>query len=244
MKWPTAIDVIQNVCVQLALPAPAAAVASTSDLTAQQMVALLTWCGRRLVKPTSTYRWQALNKTWTLNTVPGTTIYALPSDWDSFIDITGWNTTTRLPMLGPSSDPQWSCLKARNIGPTTLGVIYRVRGNQFELYTSYSTPMALMIDYSSRTWVQDATTPTLYHDDIQADADTILFDNELITAKLKLQWLTVKGFDTAAAQSEYNEIEEGAICADSDAPILSASGADAYPLINPFYSLPDTNYGS
>jgi hypothetical protein len=241
MKWPTALAVIRDVCAQLALPVPVAAAASADDLTAQQMVGLLTWSGRRLVKPTSTVRWSALAKTWTLVTTPGQTLYPLPPDWDSFIDLTGWSTASRLPMLGPATDPQWACLRARSLGSTTISVIYRVRGNQFELSTSFSAPQTLLIDYSSRSWVQDAVNPTLYHDDIQADADVILFDNELITAKLKLAWLGAKGFDTTAAQSEYNEIEEAAINADSDAPVLSFTGGGS-PLISTA-NVPDSGYG-
>lgn len=242
-KHATALDIIQNALGQLALPVPTAVVSNTSDETAQQMVRLLTWCGRRLLKPTATYRWQHLLKTWQLSTVVGQTTYALPSDWDSFVDLTGWNFTSRLPMLGPATDPQWQCLKARNLGSSTISVIYRSRAGRFEIYNSFSTAQDLRIDYSSRAWVVKADGVT-YQDFIDADDQVVLYDAELITAKLKLAFLTAKGFDTTAAQAEYNELEEQAICADTDAPVLQVARSDTYPLISTQFNVPDTGYGA
>jgi len=241
-KHPTALDVIQAVQGQLGLPVSVAATTNPTDETAQQMLRLLTWAGRRLIKPTSTYRWTMLLRTFILTTNAVDTTYPLPADWDSFEDLTGWNFTSRLPMLGPATDPQWQCLKARNLGSSTISVIYRVRGDLFEIYNTFSTPQSLRIDYSSRGWVQTAD-PLVFRDYILADDDTVLYDNELITAKLKLAFLTAKGFDTTAAQGEYNEIEEQAICADADAPVLQVARSDTYPLISTQFNVPDTGYG-
>lgn len=242
-KHPTALDVVQTVQGLMGLPVSIAAVTNSTDETAQQLLRLLTWSGRRLCKPTSTYRWSTLLRTFTLLTNPVDTIYDLPSDWDSFEDLTGWNFTSRLPMLGPATDPQWQCLKARNLGSSTISVIYRVRGDKFEIYNTFSTVQDLRIDYSSRAWVQDAADPLVYRDYILNDDDILLLDNELLTAKCKLAFMTAKGFDTTAAQSEYNEIEEAAICADADAPVLQVARSDTYPLISTQFNVPDTGYG-
>ena len=242
-KWPTALAVVKDVQGQLGLPVSNAAISSPDDDTAQQLISLLTWCGRRLAKPTGTMRWQALKRTWTLATVPGQTLYDLPADWDSFIDLTGWNKTSRLPMLGPATSAQWSTLSARGMGATTISVIYRTRNNQFELFNAYSSPQNLVIDYSSRAWVYNASgTPPGYADAIAADDDQILYDNELITAKLKLAFLQAKGFDTTVATADYNEIEEQALNADSDAPVLTTGRPRGYPLISNL-NVPDTGYG-
>jgi hypothetical protein len=243
-KWPSALSVIQDACAILALPVPTAAASAQDDDTAQQMLALLTWSGRRLVKPTSTIRWTALTKTWTLTTVPGKTLYDLPDDWDSFFDLTAWNTATRLPMIGPASGPAWAQLRARSLGPSTISIVYRTRGNQFEIYTSPSVAQTLTVDYTSRTWVQDnVAAPPVWRDKVLLDSDSIVYDNELITAKLKLAWLTAKGFDTTAAQAEYNEIEEQAINADTDAPVLCADDNGwGEPMLSGA-NVPDTGYG-
>jgi hypothetical protein len=243
-KYATALELVQNVLGQLALPVPLAAVSGIGDETAQQMLRLLTWSGRKLLKPQRTCRWQHLLRTWQLTTLPAQTLYDLPDDWDSFEDLTGWNFTSRLPMLGPATDPQWQCLKARNLGSSTISVIYRTRGGQFEIYNAFSDPQDLRIDYSSRAWVQDAAVMGEYRDYIDADDDRVLFDAELMTALLKLQFLTAKGFDTTAAQAEYDELLEAAIGTDTDAPVLRVSRSDTYPLISTAFNAPDTGYGA
>lgn len=242
-KYATALDIVQQVQGQLGLPVSAAMATAPDDQTAQQMMRLLTWAGRRLIKPTSTYRWSHLERTWLLLTDPLITEYPMPPDWDSFVDLTGWNDTSRLPMLGPATAPQWACLKARNLGSSTISVIYRTRDGKLELYNTFATPQQLRIDYSSRGWVQVPGVPIVFQDFIDADDQVVLYDSELIQAKLKLAFLTAKGFDTTAAQADYNEIEEAAICADTDAPVLQVARTDTYPLISTQFNVPDTGYG-
>jgi len=243
-KQTTVLDIIQNALGQMGLPVPAAAFSDGSNLTAQQCIRLLQSRGRRLLKPTETNRWQVLRKTWSCPTTAGVTTYTLPADWDSFEDLTGWNFTSRLPMLGPATDPQWQCLKARNLGSSTISVIYRTRGGLFEIYNAFSTSQDLRIDYSSRGWIMVNGSPPTYQDAITADDNVVLFDAELMTAGLKMDFLNAKGFDSTVAQEEYEEILEQALNADSDAPVLQVSLADTYPLISTTFNAPDTGYGT
>lgn len=242
-KYPTAGDVIKTVLGQFGLTVPVTVVGSVGDASATQLVYLLTWAGKKLIKPTASHRWSTLLKTWALATVPGQTLYDLPDDWDSFEDLTGWNFTSRLPMLGPASDPQWQCLKARNLGSSTISVVYRTRGKQLEIYNSFSTAQDLRIDYSSRSFVYHPGTLT-YSEVITADDDQLLFDQELLTAALRLEWLAAKGFDTSAAQADYMRLEESAICSDAESPVLTVNINDTYPLITTQFNVPDTGYGA
>jgi hypothetical protein len=59
-----------------------------------------------------------------------------------------------------------------------------------------------------------------------------------------LRFLTAKGFDTTAALADYQQALESAICADTDAPVLSFNQTDSYPLINTAFNAPDTGYGA
>lgn len=243
-KFQTGLSIIQETCAQLGLPVPIAAAANPSDVTARQMLGLLNYAGRRLIKPTDTYRWQMLMRTWACLTDPIETVYTLPDDWDSFEDLTGWNFTSRLPMLGPATDPQWQTLKARNLGSSTISVIYRTRRGKFEIYNTFSTPQDLRIDYSSRAWVQKGSDPDAFRDSVVADDDVVLFDSDLMIAAVKLRFLTIKGFDTTSAMSDYNVALEAAICADTDAPVLTFNVNDTYPLISTQFNVPDTGYGA
>lgn len=243
-KTQTGLSIVQDACAQLGLPVPIAAAANPSDVTARQMLGLLNYAGRRLIKPTDTYRWSILDKTWILATVPLQTTYAPPADWDSFEDLTGWNFSSRLPMLGPATNPQWQTLKARNLGNSTISVIYRMRGGKFEIYNSYPVSQELRIDYSSRAWVQSGADPLVFRDYVAADDDVVLFDPDLMVAALKLRFLTVKGFDNTSALSDYEIALESAICADTDAPVLTLNLTDTYPLISTQFNVPDTGYGA
>lgn len=240
----TVLDIVQNALGQMGLPIPAAAFSDGSNTTAQQCIRLLQSRGRRLIKPTGTNRWEVLKKQWVLPTVPAVTTYNLPDDFDSFEDLTGWNFTSRLPMLGPATDPQWQCLKARNLGSSTISVIYRTFAGVFEIYNSFSTSQDLRINYSSRGWVKVNGAPPTYQDNITADDNVCLYDAELLTAGLKLDFLNAKGFDTTTAQSDYDELLEQAMNADIDAPVLQTSLADTYPLISTQFNTPDTGYGA
>lgn len=242
-KRQTGLVIIQDACAQLGLPVPIAAVSNPNDVTARQMVAHLNYLGRRLIKPADGYRWNVLRKTWQITTTPSDTFYDMPDDWDSFEDLTGWNFTSRLPMLGPATDPQWMCLKARNLGSSTISVIYRTRGGRFEIYNTFPDAQDLRIDYASRGWVQAGDNPDVYRDWLQTDSDVVLYDPDLMVAGLKLRFLSQKGFDTTSALSDYEMALEGAINADSDAPILRFNVNDDYPLINTQFNVPDTGYG-
>jgi hypothetical protein len=241
----TMLAIVQDVCGQLGLPVPGLVSGAPTDVTAQQMLALLNFCGRRLIKPTNGNRWQVLSRTWNFPTVPGQTLYDMPADWDSFIDVTAWNDSSRLPMLGPALDMQWACLKARNLGPTTLSIVYRTRGGKFELYFSPSQPQTLRIDYTSRAWVQgtDPVLGAVLKDTMTEDADLCLYDAELITAYLKLRFLIEKGFDTTVALGDFQAALDQAQNADQDGSMLSTGGYPGFPLINTAYNLPDTGYG-
>jgi hypothetical protein len=241
----TAGDIVKEACAQQGLPVPGAVVTNPNDKTAQQMWALLRTVGRRLLKPQMTHRWEVLKRTWVLDTVPAQTLYDLPTDFDSFEDLTGWNFTSRLPMLGPATDPQWQCLKARNLGSSTISVIYRQAGGKFEIYNTFSTPQNLQIVYTSRAWVQKAgSLPVQYADMPQADDDLVLYDPELVVCGLQMAFMTAKGFDTASISSTYNTLLEAAVGSDTDAPVLQTSVSGGYPYLNAQFNVPDTGFGS
>lgn len=242
----SAATIVQEALAIQGLPVPGA-VAAGGDVTALQMWALLRTVGRRLCKPTSTHQWQVLKRTWVLDTDPLQTLYPLPADFDSFIDSTAWNFSSRLPMIGPATDSQWQQLKARSLGSSTISIVYRTRGDKLELYNTLPDVQALRIDYVSRAWVQlvsstDPLNPD-YADAPAEDGDIVLFDPELMVCAVQRAFMTAKGFDTSAVNGDYEQLLEQAIGADEDAPVLNASGrGNGYPFLTPS-NLPDTGYG-
>ncbi|GAB3773756.1 hypothetical protein GCM10028796_46750 [Ramlibacter monticola] len=240
-------DICKEVLGLMGLPVPNAVSANTNDATSRQIWVLLRQTGRRLMKPTRTHRWQALTREWKLTTVPGKTLYDLPTDHDGFIDSTAWNLASRLPMLG-ALDAQWQALRARSLGSSTISIVYRTVGEQFEIYNSPGDAQSLSIAYTSRNWVKLASPPdpqAPYADAPVADGDIVMLDPEMMVAGLQFAFLTAKGFDTTAVATQLDALIEAAIDNDSDAPVLSAVGGGSdYPLLSPVFNLPDTGYGS
>lgn len=242
----TAGDIVKEALALQGLPVPQAVASNTNDVTCRQMWAQLRTQGRRLCKPTRTYRWQVLTREWQLPTVPGTTKYQLPADFDSFKDSTGWNATSRLPLLGPATDTQWQTLKARALGSSTLGVVYRIAEDQFEIQSSPSVAQTLSILYTSRNWVRTvSSTPAapVYIDAPAEDGDVVLFDPEMMVAAVQMGFMVAKGFDTSVIAATLEGLIEAAIDADTDAPMLQIAHTVGYPFLNTQFNTPDTGYG-
>lgn len=239
-RYPTGLSIVQDVCGRLGLAEPAAAASSPSDETARQLWRLLTECGRKLMKRR---RWQIMARTWNLATVIGVTEYDLPEDFDGFTDQTAWNTSSRLPLIGPALDSQWSMLTARNLGASTISIVYRTRDGKLQLYNTPTQVDNLIIDYASRAWVMKNGDPAVLRDHMLLDDDQCLLDGELVTSFLKLRFLEEKGFDTTAAKRDFDEAFDDAADRDTDAPVLRLDRLQGYPYLSSDYNLPDTNYG-
>lgn len=200
-RYITAGQVVGDVLREVGLSVPAS-ISSGSDQTALQMWALLKSAGQRLLNE---HEWQFRNKTYEFTTTPPTLTYSFPTDYESFIGMTGWNRTSRIPLIGPMSEQEWQLLKARNLGSNTFALQYIISGDQLEFYYIPSDPQDLAIAYQSRGWVRDATTPTVYKDAPAADADIVLYDPQLITSFLKLMWREEKGFDVSGEYGAANQ---------------------------------------
>jgi hypothetical protein len=241
-------DICKEALALQGLPVPVAIAANNNDATARQVWAQLRNQGRRFCKPTATHRWQVLKREWVLDTVPGTTRYAFPLDFDSFNDLTAWNKSSRLPMLGPATDAQWQTLKVRSLGSSTISMVYRVAGDKLELYNSPSDAQQLTIIYNSRAWVQLESSPDpanpVYADAPVADGDLVLFDPEMMVAAVQYGFMTAKGFDTSEIGALVDRLLEAAIDSDSDAPVLGVAGSEGYPLLSTHFNVPDTGYGA
>lgn len=231
-------DVCKRVLASMGLPQPTT-VSEATDSTSKQIWALLTECGQDLIDE---YNWQFLTKAYQFNTTPGILEYDLPEDFQCFIDSTGWNNTARIPLIGPLTNQQWRLLQARQLGGTTLRMQYIIDTNKVIFYFVPDTPQTIAIDYCGRGWVRDGTTPTVYKDVAESDADTVMFDSRLMISYLKYRWRQAKGFDTGADREAYEERLEQAKYNDKPKLDLSLSGQAGYPYLG-YLNMPDTNFG-
>lgn len=237
-KFTTVSQVLQKAYRELGLTVPTSFVGNTDD-TASQLVEFLTSAGQDLCTMND---WQMLHKEWTQVLTPAVSTYALPTDWNSFIDSAMWDNTARWPVIGPLTPQIWRMLKARLLGGNTISLQYRIVANQFVLYYPAAAADTIVSDYYSRGWLVQVD-GTTYRDNPSADSDTVLFDSRIIVPLLKFKWRDAKGFDTSAASAEFQEQWDLIVGRDIPAPTLSVGPRDTYPYLG-YYNMPDTNYGS
>lgn len=238
-RYITAYEVVKRVLAAQSLPVPVSAASSQNALDRQSW-SLLTEVGQDLMEE---FEWQIKVKTFTINTVPGTAEYDLPSDFKSFIDSTGWNMDARLPLIGPMSEQDWRLLQARQLGGTTLRMQYILQDDKVVFYAVPDQSQEVTISYVSRGWVRDATDPTVYRDFVQNDGDWVLYDPRLIVSALKRRLRIEKGLDAAAANEEYEKALANAQYNDFPKNDLSMSHRSMYPYLG-YINMPDTGYGS
>lgn len=235
-------EIVKRVLRVIGLPVPQS-VAGATDAVSIQIWQLLTELGQELLDE---YQWQFRTKTWTVVTDPLLKTYDLPADLRRFINLTGWNNTARIPLMGPMTEQQWALLVARQLGGNTMWLQYRLNQGKLELYYSPSQPNTLTMTYDSRGWVQDAADPTKFKDQMEADGDICTYDPRMIVAMLRFRWRRAKGFDTTDLEQEYISALNNAKNADEPGQDLMLSrgrnGPGGFPYLG-YVNMPDTGYG-
>lgn len=212
---------------------------ASTDASVVQMLALLKRLGRKLVRDR---QWTHLQTQYTFVTVSNQADYPLPSDFDSMINQSGWNRTNRLPFVGPLSPQEWQYLKARLVG-VVFTVLFRPKDGVLTVYPDVNTPggYTIAFEYISNAWILKADTSTATAP--TAATDTVRFDAEAVTTGLKLSWLKAKGFDTTAAQDDFDAALAQDMDADSAAPVLRLNqGTQMEPLVGAA-NIPITGFG-
>lgn len=236
-KFSSVSVVLTKVFSELGLTVPTSFLGNT-EATVSQIVSFLTSAGQDLCLMTD---WQMLHKEWTI-TLTSATSYPLPTDWNSFVDGTMWDNTSRWPVLGPLTPQIWRMLKARLLGGNTVSLQYRIVGNTFVLYAAGAVGDTIISDYYSRGWILQVDGIT-YRDNPAADSDQILFDTRIVVPFVKYKWRAAKGFDVSTDADDFETAWDLVVGRDTPAPTLSIGAQNTYPYLG-FGNIPDTNYGS
>ena len=252
-RFQSIATIINRTAVSVGLDAVTDPYAS-DDPSFVQLRMLANECGDDLVM-TEGPAWQQLERTHSFTTAGGDTgFYALPVDFGYMIDQTGWQKASpgpaAYPLLGPASAQWWSYLEATQLYNVTLFAWFRITAGQFVLWPQ-PPPVGIPISYkyTSRDWVQDGTTtpPTIvYKDNLAQGSDIPLFEPILFVKKLKLAFLTAKGFDTSKAEDAFTLALNSVGGKDKSAPVLSLNGPVQVnvPLLNAYVNVPETGVGS
>lgn len=198
----TAADIINNAAVECGL-SPTPNPLSSTDPAFVQLVHTLTTVGRELL---AAHDWQELTLEGALTINYGSAgPYAVPVDFDRMVNTTAWDPKANAPVSGAASPQEWQALKAA--GAPFLGdtLVFRIRQRQIYVFPTPpagSGPWASVnYEYISRGWVR--TNGGQLRDYVEFNDDTLLLDAHMLTKRLKLAFLSSKGFDTSAAADEF-----------------------------------------
>jgi hypothetical protein len=155
-----------------------------------------------VVSASRAYEWQELQKEHTFASVASTVGYALPSDYDSMINDTFWNSTNNQKVLGPKSPKEWRWLNNSTASNASSSDYFRIRDNETQIFPTPSSVENFVYEYMSNLIVEDSggTGQTGW----QADTDVPVIDEYLV--KLNATWIFLKmqGRPYAEEQREYD----------------------------------------
>jgi hypothetical protein len=182
----------------------------------------------------------------------GQEAYPLPSDLGHFIPQTGWDRNFRWQLLGPVDAQEWQVLKS-GISPVGPRLRYRLMDNMIYINpapyvpTGQSSPISdlIVMEYSTKFWVATAAAPTVaVQAGFQADTDTSLIPEDLITMSLKWRMLKAIGMAYADEAVEYEDSLATVTGRQTMARNLPLNArASGIRLLNS-QNVPDTGFGS
>lgn len=229
-KYPKAGDVILQVARELKLGLAAGSDPfASADPNIIQICALLTTCGKKLVKD---FEWGHLTSEGQIVADGVNSVYALPPDFLEMTEQTGWDRTNRTPLMGPLNAQQWQYLKAWQQG-ITIYVGFRLQPN--EIWFWPMPPPAghlITLEYRSSSWViPNGVPPGNYNSLGAAGSDTpatygdiLLFDQWLLERMLKLYWKNENGFESTTAGVEFGDAYEKVTGQANASQVLSLNG--------------------
>lgn len=237
---------IQEICRVTGYSIPADPAGST-DSAVQQMGAAVNFALNELL---TLHEWQDLTTKATLSIVATGAGqeergFDLPDDFYRFIDQTQWSSASMLPAGGPVSNQAWMAYSIQNFAPQ-LTLYWQMRGDQLWIMNPpYPTPVDFEYMYLSKAQVIDGDDSATMKNNATKNSDTFLLDGNIITLLARARYLEWKGFDASAAVRDFLAIFNSKVGADKGGQILSLNkGSGGVRLIDPYFSLPNTGFGS
>ena len=221
------LSLVQKFCQRTNIPSPATVYGSTDDQILQAMglleeevndlAARHTWQGLQLEASHTTL---ALEDQGDINT--------LDPAFSFIRNNTMWDTTDRLPVLGPVSGSEWQELKAVLAnGPRYQ---FRFRGNHLLVNPIPAAGHAWKFEYESKYAILD-TDGTTTKEFFTADTDTFLLPDNLLLLGLRWRWKAEKGLDYGELFATYERLVKKAMGSDGGSETLRMDneGASASP---------------
>lgn len=133
--------------------------------------------------------------------------FAIPSDFDRYIDQTHWDRRFEWELVGPQSPQfdQWQRSGSVPFGPRRK---FRQVGRGSTSFRVWPPPQStgeypgtLVWEYVANTWVNKAD--STYASELTDDDDEVVFPDALLALGIKWRFFQIKGFAYADLQAEY-----------------------------------------
>jgi len=214
------LTLVQKVCQRTGIPKPATVMGAT-DNQVLQLVALLEEEVNDLAKR---HTWQGLEHEAVHATIAAEDqgdIETLDPGFRYLRNNTIWDTTDRLPVLGPLTGQQWQALKAiLSNGPRYQ---FRFRGNHLLVNPIPAAGHVWKFEYQSKNAILDADGVTV-KEFFTSDTDTFLLPDDLHLLGLRWRFMREKGLDYGELYSTYEFQVKDAMGRDGGAARLSMDG--------------------
>ncbi len=133
----TVLSIIQRVSDEVGVPRPTSVVGST-DNSARRIYSLLLRTAKDL---RASEEWAFLRKEGTFTLASGDSTYALPADFEAWINETQWDGSNHWQLIGPLSPQEWQ-QKKRGVTSTTPRRMFTVKGGGSDRVEITPTPTA------------------------------------------------------------------------------------------------------
>lgn len=211
------LTTVQRFCERTNLSRPATVYGST-DPQVVQIKALLEEIG---IDANSRATWQATTRQATHTTIANENQGALTTiagaGWDYVKNMTIWDRSMRLPVLGPLTGIEWQALKALVVnGPQYQ---FRIWEGNLMVNPVPAAGLEWVFEYGSKYWIlgNDGVT---YQEYFANDGDTCLIPESLLLMGLRAWWKKEKGLDYAEDMRMYETQFKDASNRDGGKPLL------------------------
>lgn len=233
---------MQQAANEIGIPEPSLLFGAADDTT-KQLLALAQREGKEFSETKGdSGGWTALHKEYTFNTVNGQKDYALPADFQYFVNRTFWDNAFKWELLGPITAQEKQILRYGVIASGPRRKFYVMAGKIYLEPTPEVDGEMIAFDYYSDQWCKSAGGTG--QNQWQADTDTYVLDEDMFIKGIKWRYLRAKGLDYSQEYADYLADMNKVVGRDGGARDLPLAGGTFGTHFLGYENIPETGYGS
>jgi hypothetical protein len=197
-----------------------ATIINNQDPTAVRLQGIAERNGRNLLRM---HVWQAMQNTYTFSTSNGTADYALPSDFQRFLNLTEWDRTNFRPLRGPSTPSEWEVLRSGQLSVASqIFAFFRISAGLFSIYPTPTSTRTIAYQYIGKNWIYptgSGGSPSAEY--FANDTDTTILDDDLMVMGIRERLDALLLGNPFVPSPEYAELIGATIAADAGKGVIS-----------------------